>query len=98
MIKNFHSFRKLLGSLVMFGAFALAIAMTAYQIFSPEGHVFLWLRDVWNTSPLLLILLGAALLLLKYLLDGYNPGKGVANALVFLIALAGIIAGISWLT
>lgn len=98
MANNFHSFRNLIGSLMMFGAFVLAIAMTAYQIFSPDGHVFLWLMDLWNTSPLLLILLGAALLLLKHLMDGYAPEKKIANSLVFLIALAGIVAGINWLT
>src|SRR3990167_4980923 len=48
MTNTFHSFRKLISSLAIFGAFALAIAMTAYQIFSPDGHVFLWLRDLWN--------------------------------------------------
>lgn len=98
MTNTFNNIIKMIGSLAMFGAFAAAIAMTAYQVFSPDGHVFLWLRDVWNTSPLLLILLGGALLLLKHWMDGYAPEKKLANTLVFLVALAGIVAGISWLT
>lgn len=34
-----NGFSKLFTSVLMFGAFILAIAITAYRIFSPEGHI-----------------------------------------------------------
>ncbi|HSI95648.1 MAG: hypothetical protein ACAH09_04520 [Methylophilaceae bacterium] len=64
-----NGFSKLLTSLLMLGAFILAIVITAYQIFSPEGHFFLWLQEVWETSPLLIVTMGIFMLLGKRWID-----------------------------
>lgn len=64
-----NGFSKLLTSLLMLGAFTLAIVITAYQIFSPESHIFLWLRDMWETSPLLIVTMGILMLLGKHWID-----------------------------
>jgi hypothetical protein len=64
-----NGFSKLFTSVLMFGAFILAIAITAYQIFSPEGHILLWLQDMWETSPLLIVTMGIFMLLGKRWID-----------------------------
>jgi hypothetical protein len=64
-----NGFRKLLTSVLMFGAFILAIVITAYQIFSPQGHILLWLQDMWETSPLLIFTMGIFMLLGKRWID-----------------------------
>jgi hypothetical protein len=64
-----NGFSKLLTNLLMFGAFILAIVITAYQIFSPEGHILLWLQDMWETSPLLIVAMGIFMLLGKRWID-----------------------------
>lgn len=62
-------FSKLLTSVLMFGAFILAISITAYQIFSPQGHILIWLQDMWETSPLLIVTMGIFMLLGKRWID-----------------------------
>lgn len=64
-----NGFSKLLTSLLMFVAFILAIVTTAYQIFSPQGHILLWLQDMWENSPLLIVTMGIFMLLGKRWID-----------------------------
>lgn len=96
MASTINGFGKFVSSVLTFGAFMLAIIIAAYQVFAPEGHVFIWLKQLWNTSPILVIALGGCVLLLKRKLDGQN-GTSLANTLLYLAVLIGLVVGISWL-
>lgn len=97
MASTINGFGKFVGSVLTFGAFMLAIVIAAYQVFAPEGHLFIWLKQLWDTNPILLIALGGCVLLLKRKLDGQDRDTGLANALLYLAVLIGLAVGVSWL-
>jgi|GEM_PF-4779230 len=90
-------FSKLLTSVLMFGAFTLAIVITAYQILSPQGSIFLWIHDVWETSPFLILAMGLLAFPGKRWIDGYSQDKDSANPLLYLLSFIGLFIGFSWL-
>ena len=67
-----REFSKLLTGVLMFGAFTLAIVITAYQILSPQDPIFLWIQDIWETSPLLIFAMGFLMFPGKRWIDGYS--------------------------
>jgi hypothetical protein len=67
-----REFSKLLTGVLMFGAFTLAIVITAYQILSPQDSIFLWIQDVWETSPFLIFAMGFLMFPGKRWIDGYS--------------------------
>lgn len=97
MASTINGFGKFVSSMLTFGAFTLAIVIVAYQVFAPEGHVFLWLEHLWNTSPILVIALAGSVWLLKRKLDEQDRNTSIANALLYLAVLTGLVVGISWL-
>jgi ABC-type amino acid transport system permease subunit len=52
-------------SLAVFLAIALAIGVVSYQLFNPDGSVASWLFQIWRNDPVLLVLLGGVVFLLK---------------------------------
>lgn len=97
MASTINGFGKVVSSVLTFSAFMLAIAIAAYQVFAPEGHIFIWLKQLWDTSPILVISLAGCGLLLKRKLDGQDRDTSLANALLYLAVLTGLVVGISWL-
>ncbi len=62
-------------SLAVFLAITLAIAVTSYQLFNPDGGVAHWLSRTWNDDPALLVVCGGAIFLLKRWLGGAQGSK-----------------------
>ena len=97
MASTINGFGKVVSSILTFSAFMLAIAIAAYQVFAPEGHILIWLKQLWDTSPILVIALGGCGLLLKRKLDGEDQDTSLANTLLHLAILIGLVVGLSWL-
>jgi hypothetical protein len=92
-----REFSKLLTGVLMFGAFTLAIVITAYQILSPQDSIFLWVQDVWETSPLLIFAMGLLMFPGKRWIDGYSQDKEFAHPLLYLFSFIGLFVGFNWL-
>jgi hypothetical protein len=90
-----HDFTKLAASMFVIVAISLALGGVAYQFFSPDGALFLWVSSIGHEDPLLLLLVGGVLVIAKRWMEGYERSATVADAMVYLAVLFGIYFGIT---
>ena len=90
MKHSLHHFTATLGSLLLFVVAALGVAGFSYQLFAPNGQLKLWIAEVWDFNPLLLIVLGGVFLLIKHWLESINPGRKLADALIVGALMSGL--------
>ncbi len=89
-----YDFSKLATSVFVFVAISMAAGGVAYQMFSSDGALFLWLGSIRKEDPLMLLLVGGVLITAKCWLESNERSASVADAMVYLSVLLGIYFGI----
>lgn len=85
-----YDFTKLATSLLVFVVISMALGGLSYQFFASDGSLFLWIKHVGSENPLLLLVLGGMLTMVKRWMEGYERNAIIADIMFYLAILLGI--------
>lgn len=74
-MKQADSLFETIFSFAVFAVITLGVASTTYQVFNPDGGLVHWVLRVWDANPVLLIMIGGIMLLVKRWLDGTQDSR-----------------------